>query len=98
VNGARKAPHRAEPNSKPKGHIMSNKPPFNAYGEKQIGFKRTTLIRIGVAWPHEKGNGMTVQVESLPLNFDGRIVLLEADRDDQRSQDADSDAGDREVI
>jgi hypothetical protein len=75
---------------------MSNKPPFNAYGEKQIGNRRTALIRIGAAWPHEKGNGFTIQVDAMPLNFDGRIVVLEADRDEQ--PDTQGDAGEREAF
>jgi hypothetical protein len=77
---------------------MSNKPPFNAYGEKQIGNRRTALIRIGAAWPHEKGKGFTIQVDAMPLHFDGRIVVLEADRDDQPSEAPESDAGEREVF
>jgi hypothetical protein len=29
------------------------------------------------AWPHGKGTGLSIQLEALPLNFDGRIVLTE---------------------
>jgi len=30
-----------------------------------------------VAFPHAKGSGLTVILNALPLNFDGRIVLVE---------------------
>jgi hypothetical protein len=57
---------------------MSNKPDFVAYGEKDVGRRNNpVLIRVGAGWRHEKGNGVTVQVDALPLDFNGRIVLLE---------------------
>jgi hypothetical protein len=56
---------------------MSNKPDFFVHGEKVLGPRNTILVRIGAAWRHEKGNGVGVQIDALPLDFNGRIVLLE---------------------
>jgi hypothetical protein len=62
---------------------MSNKPDFFVHGEKVLGPRNTILVRIGAAWRHEKGNGVTLQVDALPLDFNGRIVLLEPKQDGQ---------------
>ena len=57
---------------------MSNKPTLYAYAVKDRGRKQKAIwTRIGAAWPHEKGNGFTIELEALPLNFDGRLVLTE---------------------
>jgi hypothetical protein len=52
-----------------------NLPPFNAFtvkdrGEDQKGF----WIKIGAAWPHERGEGYTLQLDAMPL--DGKVVLI----------------------
>jgi len=36
--------------------------------------------RIGAAWPHQNGDGLTVQLDLAPL--DGKIVLLPPKADD----------------
>jgi hypothetical protein len=55
---------------------MSNTPDFIAYTLRDRGSEQKPIrTRIGSAWNHEKGGGMTLQLEALPLNFDGRIVL-----------------------
>ena len=42
--------------------------------------KRAAMwIRIGVAFPHDKGAGLTVILDALPI--DGRIVLVEPKAD-----------------
>ena len=33
--------------------------------------------RIGAAWDHDDAKGMTLQLDMLPVNFTGRIVLRE---------------------
>lgn len=60
-----------------KGQGMNgNKPTFYAYIVRDRGRDRPGIwTRIGAAWPHEKGNGLTVTLDALPL--DGRIVLME---------------------
>jgi hypothetical protein len=73
---------------------MSNKPPFYAYAEKDRGRGRDPiLIRIGAAWPHEKGKGCTIQIDAMPLNFDGRIVLFEPKSDDSQEPAPEAEAG-----
>lgn len=62
---------------------MSNKPTYYAYAEADRGRRQPVLIRVGAAWAHEKGSGCTIQVDALPLNFNGRIVLLEPKPDDK---------------
>jgi hypothetical protein len=63
---------------------MSNDPVLIAYGAKRnTNSKRTFWTRIGGAFPHETGAGLTVVLDVVPL--DGRIILLEPDeRDDRR--------------
>jgi hypothetical protein len=49
------------------------------------GRKAKTWTRIGIAFPHQNGPGLTVQLRALPL--DGRLVLLPPDSDDKPSRD-----------
>ncbi len=44
---------------------------------------RTHWTRVGMAFPHEQGAGLTVVLDSMPLN--GIVILLErGDDDDER--------------
>lgn len=62
---------------------MSNDPVLIAYGAKRNpNSKRTFWTRIGSAFPHETGAGLTVVLDAVPL--DGRIILLEPDAQDDR--------------
>lgn len=67
---------------------MSNSPTLTAYGEAREGRRKMTLVPVGVGWHHEKGNGCTIQMDALPLHFNGRIVLL-----DDRTRDLGKDGG-----
>jgi hypothetical protein len=68
---------------------MSNKPTYYAYAVKDRGRNQKSVwSRIGAAWPHEKGNGFTIQLEALPL--DGRLVLTEPKADDQPANQTDT--------
>ena len=72
---------------------MSNKPTLYAYAVKDRGRNRSSIwTRIGAAWPHEKGNGFTIELDALPV--DGRIVLTEPKPDEAQEP---TDAGDRET-
>lgn len=42
--------------------------------------KRAVWTRIGAAYPHEQGAGLTILLDALPR--DGRIILLERDDED----------------
>lgn len=52
----------------------SNKPAYHAFsvtsGETQ---DKANWTKIGVVWPHKKGDGFTLQLDCMPL--DGRVVL-----------------------
>jgi hypothetical protein len=54
---------------------MTNDPVLIAYSVKRLADGTSVWTKIGVAFPHERGNGLTVTLDAAP--FDGRIVLLE---------------------
>lgn len=56
---------------------MSNAPKYHTYTVKDRGEgKKSIWTRIGVVWTQGKGNGLTLELEALPLNFDGRLILM----------------------
>ena len=65
---------------------MSNDPVLIAYGVKQRSAgSRAHWQRVGEAFPHDSGAGLTIVLDAVPL--DGRIILLERDAaDDARLQ------------
>ncbi len=55
---------------------MSKKPTLYAYTVKDRGEGLKSIwTRIGAAWPHENGNGFTIELDALPVG--GRLVLTE---------------------
>lgn len=54
---------------------MANDPVLIAYTVKDRPAAKSIWRRIGVAFPHDKGAGLTVILDALPT--DGRIVLVE---------------------
>jgi hypothetical protein len=54
---------------------MTNDPVLIAYTVTDRPGQKSTWRRIGVAFPHDKGAGLTVLLNALPR--DGRIVLVE---------------------
>lgn len=62
---------------------MHSDPVLIAYGVRTTKSGRNTWTRIGEAYPHSEGAGLTDKLNVIPL--DGKIVLLERDEmDDQR--------------
>jgi len=56
---------------------MSNSPKYFAYSVKERGNgKKAIWTRIGAAWDQQKGGGINIELEALPLAFDGKIVLM----------------------
>lgn len=55
-------------------------PVLIAYSVKRSAKGRAVWTRIGAAYPHETGAGLTVLLDAVPP--DGRIILLELDEDD----------------
>ena len=63
---------------------MTNDPVLIAYAAKRTKTRKTVWSRIGRAFPHEQGAGLTVILDAMPL--DGRIVLLELGNDDDAAE------------
>jgi len=65
---------------------MSNKKPtLIAYTVKDRGEgQKAFWTRIGAAWPHGSGSGLSIQLDALPL--DGRIVLTEPKADEAEAK------------
>ncbi len=64
---------------------MATDPVLIAYTVKRTDKdNRAVWTRIGQAYSHEEGAGLTVVLDSLP--FDGRIVLIEPDHADDQLQ------------
>jgi len=57
-------------------------PVLIAYSARRRGSGCSHWQRIGHAYPHEQGAGLTLVLDVIPL--DGRIVLLEPDENDDR--------------
>jgi hypothetical protein len=56
--------------------MTTNTPDFIVYGVTQRAGKKDVLTRIGGAWNHRQGDGINLQIQALPLNFEGKIVLF----------------------
>lgn len=60
---------------------MTNDPVLIAFAVKRGGRgKKAIWTRIGQAYPHDTGAGLTVILDAIPP--DGRVVLLERDETD----------------
>ena len=56
---------------------MSTTPKYYAFSVRNRGKdKRAVWTRIGAVWEQEKGQGLNIELEALPLNFDGKIKLM----------------------
>lgn len=56
---------------------MSNAPKYHAFTVRERGKgKKSIWTRIGVVWAQDKGGGLNIEIEALPLNFDGKIILM----------------------
>lgn len=58
---------------------MSNQPVLIAYAVRNRPGKKTIWTRIGAAWPHDKGAGLTLILNLMPI--EPRIVLVEPNHD-----------------
>jgi hypothetical protein len=70
-----------------------NPPKLIAYHVEDRGRGRKFWTRLGAVWEHKNGEGLTVFLNVLPVDFDGRIVLLPP-RDDADQQTGEPDDGD----
>lgn len=66
--------------------MSTNKPTLLAYAVKNRGRGQKAIwTRIGAAWPHNGGAGLSIELEAFPV--DGRLVLIEPKAEE------DTDAG-----
>lgn len=52
-------------------------PTYAAYQVRERAGQKSVWTRIGSAWPHTDGHGLSLQLDAVPL--DGRITLRLAD-------------------
>jgi len=65
---------------------MNNRPTLIAYAVKDRGKRQKAIwTRIGAAWPHNEGNGLSIELEALPV--DGRLVLIEPKPENQAPEE-----------
>lgn len=75
-----------ENNATASQETRENKPPrLIAYHVAERG-KKKFWTRIGAAWDHEDGKGLTLQLELLPASG-GRVVLREPAAEEAQGQD-----------
>jgi hypothetical protein len=61
--------------------VILHDPVLIAYAVRRNAKTNSTAwTRIGAAYPHEQGAGLTIVLDALPT--DGRIILLERDDED----------------
>jgi len=75
------------------GKRNTNPPKLIAYHVADQGRGRKFWTRLGAVWEHKNGDGLTVFLNTLPVEFDGRVVLLPPrdDEDGQAEKGQDSD-------
>lgn len=75
---------------------MTTKPTLIAYTVKNRGKKQKAIwTRVGAAWPHASGKGLSIELEALPV--DGRLVLIEPKADEaQASASVEGSEGEEE--
>ena len=66
----------AQPHNE-KNRTMSNSPSLYVYAVRGRGKdKKDIWTRIGAAFAHDKGGGLTLELEALPRHPDAKIVLM----------------------
>lgn len=77
---------------------MTNDPVLIAYAARRSPkTRRVQYERIGRAYPHDTGAGLTLVLEALPISFrHTHIVLLELDESDDRRLLAEAKRRERE--
>jgi hypothetical protein len=67
----------------------SNRPAYVVFSvqERDRG-QKAIWTRLGVAFKHREGDGLSLTLQAIPVNFDGRLVLMPP-------KDNDTDAGEQ---
>ncbi|MBB5052704.1 hypothetical protein HNQ36_002678 [Afipia massiliensis] len=58
-------------------------PSLIAYHVEQVSEEKSFWTRIGAAWDHEDGKGLTLQLDLLPV-AGGRVVLRTPSEDEEK--------------
>lgn len=58
-------------------NATSNKPDYVIFSvqERDRG-QKAIWTRLGVAFKHREGEGLNITLQAMPINFDGRLVLM----------------------
>ena len=57
---------------------MAQKPTHNVHFVQDIGASKPFWRRIGAAWEHQSGRGLSIKLDLIPVDFtSGDIVILE---------------------
>ena len=65
-----------KPTPKKSDQRETRQPTYRAFHVVEgVNGKENRWNRIGAFWPHQNGDGGTLVLEYIPVNFDGRIVL-----------------------
>ena len=60
----------------------SSKPVYNVRAKTgKDGDGRDLFTTIGAAWPFERGDGLNVRINLLPVGFDGHLMLVPPQED-----------------
>jgi hypothetical protein len=51
---------------------------------RQDGDGKDIFVSVGAAWHWQNGSGFNVKIDTLPVAFDGYLLLAEPKDDDQR--------------
>ena len=71
-----------------------NPPALIAYAVSDQGRGRKFWTRLGGAWRQKNGEGFTIFVNVLPIDFDGRIVLMPPKEPDEAGEgEGEAEAG-----
>lgn len=62
----------------------NNNPDFYIFYDEELGRNKNRLIRVGAAWKHGKGDGISISLDSIPIrDFDGSLVAFPPLEDDE---------------
>jgi hypothetical protein len=64
--------------------MSNNQPVFIAYSVREREGKKAIWTKIGAAFTHEAGPGMTIQLDALPL---GNSIVLREPKEDKSKAD-----------
>lgn len=60
-------------------------PTHSAYSVREYGKGKSFWTKIGAVWPHDDGQGSTLQLEMMPL--DGKVVIRPVKEKKQSAED-----------